>query len=59
VIAVRSVVCARILAIGLPAGAADCEAAIGKDMVGQALLAANYVAAAEKAGMKPPRSTRR
>jgi hypothetical protein len=53
VTAVRSVVCALILAIGLPAQAADCEAVIGKYMVGQALLAANYVAAAEKAGMKP------
>jgi hypothetical protein len=53
VTAVRSVVCALILAIGLPAQAADCEGVIGKYMVGQALLAANYVAAAEKAGMKP------
>ena len=51
--AVRSVVCALILAIGLPAQAADCEAIVAKYMVGQALLAANYVAAAEKAGMKP------
>jgi hypothetical protein len=49
VTAVRSVVCALIVAIGLPAQAADCEAIIGKYMVGQALLAANYVAAAEKA----------
>lgn len=46
-------VCALIAAVGLPAQAADCEATIGKYMIGQALLAANYVAAAEKAGMKP------
>jgi hypothetical protein len=52
--AVRVAVCALILAIvGLPAQAEDCEAIIGKYMIGQALLAANYVAAAEKAGMKP------
>ena len=52
--AARALVCALILAIaGLPAQAADCETTIGKYMVGQALLAANYVAAAEKAGMKP------
>ena len=46
---VRFVVCVLILAIGLPAQAADCEAVMAKYMVGQALLAANYVAAAEKA----------
>lgn len=46
-------VCALILAAGVPAQAADCEATIGKYMIGQALLAARYVAAAEKAGMKP------
>jgi hypothetical protein len=51
--AVRFFVCALILAIGQPAQAADCDAVIGKYMIGQALLAANYVAAAEKAGMKP------
>ena len=52
--AVRALVGALILAIvGLPAQAADCEIPIGKYMIGQALLAANYVAAAEKAGMKP------
>jgi hypothetical protein len=50
---VRFVVGALILAIGLPAQAADCEAVVAKYMIGQALLAANYVAAAEKAGMKP------
>lgn len=38
---------------GGSARAADCEATIGKYMIGQALLAANYVAAAEKAGLKP------
>lgn len=39
----------------LPAGAvraADCEEMVGRHMVGQAMLAAHYVAAAEKAGMK-------
>jgi hypothetical protein len=46
-------VCALIVAAALPAQAADCEATIGKYMIGQALLAAHYVAAAEKAGMKP------
>ena len=52
-------VCRSSLIVGLLAGAggsakaADCEATIGKYMIGQALLAANYVAAAEKAGMKP------
>lgn len=46
-------VCALIVAAALPVQAADCEATIGKYMIGQALLAANYVAAAEKAGMKP------
>ena len=38
---------------GIPARAADCEDIIARHMVGQAMLAANYVAAAEKAGMKP------
>ena len=47
-----------LLLIGLIAGggaarAADCEEIFAKYMVGQAMLAANYVAAAEKAGMKP------
>jgi hypothetical protein len=52
-------VCLSSLVVGLLAGgggwakAEDCEATIAKYMVGQALLAANYVAAAEKAGMKP------
>ena len=37
-----------------PAGAAGCEEdVIAQHMVGEALLAANLVAAAEKAGMKP------
>jgi adenylate cyclase len=38
---------------GIPARAADCEDIIARQMVGQAMLASNYVAAAEKAGMKP------
>ena len=52
-------VCLSSLVVGLlaggggPAKAEDCEATIAKYMVGQALLAANYVAAAEKGGMKP------
>ena len=52
-------VCLSSLVVGLLAGgggsakAEDCEATAAKYMVGQALLAANYVAAAEKAGMKP------
>src|SRR5437764_1803045 len=33
--------------------AADCEDIISQHMVGEALLTAHYVAAAEKAGMKP------
>ena len=33
--------------------AAECETVIAKHMVGQALLAAHYVALAEKAGMAP------
>jgi len=42
-------VCLSSLVVGLLAGgggsakAADCEATIGKYMIGQALLAANYV----------------
>jgi hypothetical protein len=35
------------------ARAEDCEAVVARHMVGQAMLAADYVAAAEKAGMKP------
>ena len=38
---------------GPAARANDCEDIIARHMVGQAMLAANYVAAAEKAGMKP------
>jgi hypothetical protein len=38
---------------GVPARATDCEDIIARHMVGQAMLAAQYVAAAEKAGMKP------
>jgi len=33
--------------------AEDCEAMVARHMIGEAMLAANYVAAAEKAGMKP------
>lgn len=36
-----------------PLRAADCEDTIAKHMVGEALLAANLVAVAEKAGMAP------
>jgi hypothetical protein len=47
-----------LLVIGVMAGsgaarATDCEEVFAKHMVGQAMLAANYVATAEKAGMKP------
>jgi hypothetical protein len=47
-----------MLLVGVVAGggasrAADCEEVFARYMVGQAMLAANYVAAAEKAGMKP------
>jgi adenylate cyclase len=38
---------------GPAARAADCEDMVARHMVGEALLAAHYVAAAEKAGMKP------
>ena len=51
-----SVAIAFAFSVGLQsavARAADCEDIIARHMVGQALLAANYVAAAEKAGMKP------
>jgi len=37
----------------LPARAADCEDLVGRLMVGEALLAAQFVAFAEKAGVKP------
>lgn len=37
-----------------PAARADsCQEMVARHLVGEALLAANYVAAAEKAGMKP------
>ncbi len=39
--------------IGQAARAADCEDMVAGHMVGQAMLAAHYVASAEKAGMKP------
>jgi hypothetical protein len=50
--------CLPVLAAGLLAGGASaradgCEDKVAGYMVGQALLAANYVAAAEKAAMKP------
>ena len=35
------------------ARAADCEDIVARHMVGQAMLAAHYVAAAEKSGLKP------
>jgi hypothetical protein len=38
---------------GPAARANGCEDIVARHMVGQAMLAANYVAAAEKAGMKP------
>ena len=53
---IRYFVTAFAFGIGLQsavARAADCEDIVARHMVGQALLAANYVAAAEKAGMKP------
>jgi len=43
-----TVVCANVSL----ARAADCESIVAQHMVGEALLAANLVAAAEKAGMK-------
>ena len=44
---------ATFLAWGLtsPAHAADCDEVIGRHMAGQAMLAAQFVAAAEKGGM--------
>ena len=48
-------VAAALLGAVLHAGtsrAADCEDIVARHMVGQAMLAAHYVAAAEKAGMK-------
>jgi hypothetical protein len=44
-----SVVCTG----GSIARAADCDEIIGRHMVGEALLAAHFVALAEKSGMKP------
>ena len=37
----------------LPSRAADCETTVTQHMVGEALLAAHFVATAEKAGMPP------
>ena len=54
---IRYLIAAIAFGVGLhgtSALAADCEDIIARHMVGQAMLAANYVAAAEKAGMKPP-----
>lgn len=55
--AIRGVCASLVVVVALVlAGrvqAADCEATLARYMVGQALLAANYVAAAEKAGMTP------
>jgi hypothetical protein len=51
--AVSVVVCVIACLGSQAARADDCEAIIGRHMVGQAMLAANYVAAAEKAGMTP------
>lgn len=55
---IRYLLVATALAFGIAlhgptARAADCEDIIARHMVGQAMLAANYVAAAEKSGMKP------
>ena len=38
--------------------AADCEDTVARHMVGQALLAAQFVALAERSGMKPGEITR-
>lgn len=52
--AVISVVLALVACLNGPAARANgCEDIISRHMIGQAMLAANYVAAAEKAGMKP------
>ena len=49
------VVCTSLVAVALAfvgrAQAEDCESVLAKYMVGRALLAANYVAAAEKAAI--------
>ena len=42
-----------VLLIGRTAWAANCDQLIGQHMLAQALLAANFVAAAEKTGMPP------
>jgi hypothetical protein len=39
--------------VSSPVRAADCEDLVGRLMVGEALLAAQFVALAERAGMKP------
>jgi len=42
-----------MICTGSPARAAGCEDLVGRLMVGEALLAAQFVALAEKGGMKP------
>jgi hypothetical protein len=50
----RILLAALVMCCGTTAlRAADCESAIARHMVGQALLAAHYVALAEKSGMAP------
>ncbi len=44
---------AAICTFGAPAHAAGCEDIVARHMVGEALLAAQFVARAEKSGMKP------
>jgi hypothetical protein len=46
-------VVALLACISSPAIALDCEDLISRHMIGQAILAAQFVAAAEKAGMTP------
>jgi hypothetical protein len=50
-----AVLIAAVLAslAGVRLARADCDALIAKHMVGEAMLAAHFVAAAESAGMKP------
>ena len=51
-ILVAMLVCPLVLLTGASAlQAADCEDTVGRHMVGEALLAAHFVALAEKAGM--------
>jgi len=48
-----SLLLVAMVAVSRPGQAADCDEVITQYMVGQALLAAHFVAAAEKTGMKP------